>query len=110
MNDLNLRLPHCFGGDGLGILMKQVQNNIIEKGYVTTRVVTEEQDLRGSKLHLTVILGNVRNIIVVDSGNVPRFTTLHALTGFTFASGDILNVRDIVIVQFLATFQRHNHI
>ncbi|QTM00433.1 ShlB/FhaC/HecB family hemolysin secretion/activation protein [Mannheimia sp. ZY171111] len=95
VNDLNLRLPHCFGGDGLGILMKQVQNNIIEKGYVTTRVVTEEQDLRGGKLHLTVILGNVRNIIVVDSGNVPRFTTLHALTGFTFASGDILNVRDI---------------
>lgn len=94
-NDLKLTLPHCFGGEGLGILMNQVQNNIIEKGYVTTRVVTEEQDLRGGKLNLTVILGKVRNTIVADSGNVPRFTKLHALTGFTFSKGDILNIRDI---------------
>lgn len=94
-NDLNLTLPHCFGGEGLGILMKQVQNNIIEQGYVTTRVVTEEQDLRGGKLNLTVILGKVRNTIVADSGIVPRFTKLHALTGLTFSKGDILNIRDI---------------
>ncbi len=39
---LRLTLPHCFGGEGLGILMKQVQNEIIGKGYVTTRVVVEE--------------------------------------------------------------------
>ncbi|AHG86466.1 Hemolysin activation/secretion protein [Bibersteinia trehalosi USDA-ARS-USMARC-190] len=95
MRDLKLTLPHCFGGEGLGILMKQVQNNIIEKGYVTTRVVTEEQDLRGGKLVLTVIIGKVRNTIVADSGNTPRFTKLNALTAFTFAKGDILNVRDI---------------
>ncbi len=95
VRDLKLTLPHCFGGEGLGILMKQVQNNIIEKGYVTTRVVIEEQDLRGGKLNLTVILGKIRNTIVVDSGIVPRFTRLHALTGFTFAKGDLLNVRDI---------------
>ncbi|WP_040977438.1 ShlB/FhaC/HecB family hemolysin secretion/activation protein [Necropsobacter massiliensis] len=95
VRDLKLTLPHCFGGNGLGILMKQVQNNIIEKGYITTRVVIEEQDLRGGKLNLTVILGKIRNTIVVDSGVVPRFTKLHALTGFTFAKGDLLNVRDI---------------
>lgn len=94
-NHLNLTLPHCFGGEGLGILMKQVQNNIIEQGYVTTRVVVEEQDLRGGKLNLTVILGKVRNTIVADSGIVPRFTKLHALTGLTFSKGDILNIRDI---------------
>ncbi|BFU60563.1 MULTISPECIES: ShlB/FhaC/HecB family hemolysin secretion/activation protein [Rodentibacter] len=94
--DLKLTLPHCFGGEGLGILMKQVQNNIIEKGYVTTRVVTEEQDLRGGKLNLTVILGKVRNTIVADSSIViSPFTKLRALTGFTFGKGDLLNVRDI---------------
>lgn len=92
---LKLTLPHCFGGAGLGILMKQVQNNIIEKGYVTTRVVTEEQDLRDGKLVLTVIPGKVRNTIVADSSYVPRFTRLHALTGLTFHSGDVLNIRDI---------------
>lgn len=92
---LKLSLPHCFGGEGLGILMKQVQNEIIGKGYVTTRVVVEEQDLRSGKLMLTVIKGKVRNTIVVDNGNIPRFTPLHAFTGLTFASGDILNIRDI---------------
>lgn len=94
-HDLKLTLPHCLGGEGLGILMKQVQNNIIEQGYVTTRVVTEEQDLRGGKLNLTVILGKVRNTIIADSGVVPRFTKLHALTAFTFEKGNLLNVRDI---------------
>lgn len=94
-HDLNLTLPHCFGGEGLGILMKQIQNRIIEKGYVTTRVVTQEQDLRSGTLTLTVIAGKVGNTLVSDSGNVPRFTRLHALTGLTFAKGDVLNVREI---------------
>lgn len=93
--DLKLTLPHCLGGEGLGILMKQTQNNIIEKGYVTTRVVVQEQDLRSGDLVLTVIAGKVRNTLVEDSGIVPRFTPLHALTGLTFEKGDILNVRDI---------------
>ena len=94
-HDLNLILPRCFGGEGLGILMKQIQNRIIEKGYVTTRVVTQEQDLRSGTLTLTVIPGKVGNTLVSDSSNVPRFTRLHVLTGLTFAKGDVLNVRDI---------------
>lgn len=94
-HDLNLTLPHCFGGEGLGILMKQIQNRIIEKGYVTTRVVIQEQDLRSGTLTLTVIAGKVGNTLVSDSGNVPRFTRLHALTGLTFEKGDVLNVREI---------------
>ncbi|MGX2974159.1 ShlB/FhaC/HecB family hemolysin secretion/activation protein [Ursidibacter arcticus] len=95
VSDLKITFPHCFGGEGLGILMKQIQNNIIEKGYVTTRVVVSEQDLRSGNLVLTVILGKVGNTIVADSSNVPRFTRLQSWNGFTFAKGDLLNVRDI---------------
>ncbi|MGX3021766.1 ShlB/FhaC/HecB family hemolysin secretion/activation protein [Ursidibacter sp. B-7004-1] len=95
VSDLKITLPHCFGGEGLGILMKQIQNNIIEKGYVTTRVVASEQDLRSGNLVLTVILGKIGNTIVADSSNVPRFTRLQSWNGFTFAKGDLLNVRDI---------------
>lgn len=93
--DLKLTLPHCFGGEGLGILMKQIQNRIIEKGYVTTRVVTQEQDLKSGALVLTVIPGKVGDTLVEDNGRVPRFSRLHALTGFTFSKGDLLNVRDM---------------
>lgn len=93
--DLKLTLPHCFGGEGLGILMKQIQNRIIERGYVTTRVVATEQDLHSGRLLLTVIPGKVGNTIVADSSNVLRFTRLNAWTALTLAKGDILNVRDI---------------
>lgn len=95
VEDLQLRLPHCLGGEGLSILMKQIQNNIIEKGYVTTRVVAQEQDLGSGNLVLSVIVGKIGNTVVVDNGRVPRFTPLHALTAFTFEKGDILNVRNI---------------
>lgn len=93
--DLSLTLPHCLGGEGVGALMKQTQNHLIEKGYVTTRVVAQEQDLRGGKLVLTVIPGRVGNTIVEDGSNVPRFTRLQSWTGFTFAKGKLLNIRDI---------------
>lgn len=95
IKSLHLTLPHCFGGEGLGILMKQIQNEIIGKGYVTTRVVSEEQDLKSGQLVLTVIQGKVRNIIVADRSNVPRFTRFHALTAFAFKRGSLLNLRDI---------------
>ncbi|MBN6710199.1 ShlB/FhaC/HecB family hemolysin secretion/activation protein [Haemophilus haemoglobinophilus] len=95
IKNLNLTLPHCLGGQGLGILMKQIQNKIIAKGYVTTRVVAQEQDLSSGNLVLTVILGKVGKTIVSDRSSVPRFTRLQSWNGFTFTQGDLLNVRDI---------------
>jgi len=74
-----------LGGEGVGVLMKQIQNNIIEKGFVTTRIVAGEQDLSDGKLVLTVIPGKIRRTIVADSSPVLRFTRLHSLTGLTFS-------------------------
>ncbi|PJG85466.1 ShlB/FhaC/HecB family hemolysin secretion/activation protein [Conservatibacter flavescens] len=95
IKQLNLTLPHCFGGEGLGVLMKEVQNQIIEKGYVTTRVLAQEQDLTQGVFSLTVVPGIVGRTIVADSSPVPRFTRLHSWTGLAFSKGKILNVRDI---------------
>lgn len=95
VKDLKLTLPHCFGGEGLGILMKQIQNNIIEKGFITTRVVASEQNLHSGNLVLTVIPGKVGNVIVSDSSNVPRFSRLQSWNGLTFSKGNYLNVRDV---------------
>ncbi|MDU8924521.1 POTRA domain-containing protein [Pasteurellaceae bacterium LIM206] len=57
MRALEVKLPYCFGGNGLGVLMKKMQNLIIARGYVTTRVVAQEQDLTHGRLVLTVIPG-----------------------------------------------------
>ncbi|QPB43235.1 ShlB/FhaC/HecB family hemolysin secretion/activation protein [Rodentibacter haemolyticus] len=95
VRQLNVKFPHCFGSEGLGLLMKQVQNNIIEKGYITTRVVAGEQDLTKGIFSLTVIPGRVRHTIVADASYIPWFSKLTAKTATTFGQGDLLNVRDI---------------
>ncbi|QLB12912.1 hemolysin activation/secretion protein [Bisgaardia hudsonensis] len=93
--ELNLTFPHCLGGEGLNIVMKQLQNNIIKQGFVTSRVVASPQDLHSGILELTVIKGRVRHFIVADSSNIPRFSSLSAWTAMALKSGDVLNVRDI---------------
>lgn len=95
MQSLDFTLPHCFGNQGLSLLMKQIQNEIVARGYITSRVVISEQDLNSGTLVLTAVVGKIRHTIVADSGNVPRFTRLNALTGLAFGSGDVLNLRDI---------------
>lgn len=92
---LSLSLPQCLGSEGIGVLMKQIQNYLIEKGYVTTRVVAPEQDLTTGRLNLMVIPGKIRRTVVEDGSRISRFTRLSAFTGLTWSSGDLLNVRDI---------------
>ncbi|TCK01868.1 hemolysin activation/secretion protein [Volucribacter psittacicida] len=92
---LKLKLPHCFGSEGIALLMKQIQNKIIEKGYITTRIVAEEQDLTQGTLHLTVIPGKIRHTVVADASRIPWFSKLTAKTATTFKQGDLLNIRDI---------------
>ena len=95
LKKLKINLPYCFGVQGLNTLMKQVQNQLIEQGFVTTRVVLKEQNLRSGILFLTVIPGKVGRLIVEDSSARVRFTPLTNWSSLAFQSGDILNVRDI---------------
>lgn len=104
MHQLNLSLPYCLGSQGLSILMKKIQDNVIERGYVTTRVVATEQDLTKGKLFLTLIPGRIKNTIVADASYIPWFSRLTAKTATTFSQGDLLNIRDIE--QSLENFKR----
>ena len=38
-------LPACIGSEGINVLLRRIQNRLIDAGYVTTRVVVEPQDL-----------------------------------------------------------------
>ncbi|MFD1806546.1 ShlB/FhaC/HecB family hemolysin secretion/activation protein, partial [Pasteurella oralis] len=102
--ELSLMLPHCLGGEGINVLMKAMQNRLIERGYVTTRVVAGEQDLRSGKLLLTVIPGRLRHSLITDKSGVNKFTRLTAWTAMVPQQGDVLNVRDIE--QSLENFKR----
>ncbi|MCV5950582.1 ShlB/FhaC/HecB family hemolysin secretion/activation protein, partial [Escherichia coli] len=39
-------LGRCLGGEGVALLASRVQNAIVDRGYVTTRVLVEPQDLK----------------------------------------------------------------
>lgn len=103
-------LGSCLSVNDINQLVTNVQNRIIEKGYVTTRVLVENQNLKSGNLFLTLIPGRIDQIIATDikatrpiyvdaSGNPANFAP-----AMPMKSGDLLNVRDIE--QALENFKR----
>ncbi|HVJ37787.1 MAG TPA: ShlB/FhaC/HecB family hemolysin secretion/activation protein [Stenotrophomonas sp.] len=90
----------CLGTQGINVVMRRVQNAIIAKGYVTTRVLAAPQDLSTGTLTLTVVPGRIGNIRFAD-GTPPHATLWNALPA---KPGDLLNLRDIE--QALEIFKR----
>lgn len=90
----------CLGSHGINIVMARVQNALVQKGYVTTRVLAAPQDLKSGTLTLTVLPGRIRAIRFTEDSN-PRATPWNALPA---RPGDILNLRDIE--QGLENFKR----
>ncbi|HEY5971525.1 MAG TPA: ShlB/FhaC/HecB family hemolysin secretion/activation protein [Pseudoxanthomonas sp.] len=90
----------CLGTAGVNTVMKRVQNAIIARGFVTTRVLATPQDLKGGTLTLTVVPGRIRAIRFAD-GTQPRATLWSAVPA---EPGDLLNLRDIE--QGLENFKR----
>lgn len=95
LQQLKLNLPYCLGKEGLGVLIKSIQNKILEKGYLTTRILVKEQDLQSGNLELSVLSGKIGNILLKDESLTPRLTRLTTLTGLAFHSGEVLNIRAI---------------
>ncbi|KAG1288774.1 hypothetical protein G6F64_014079 [Rhizopus arrhizus] len=82
------------------MVMKRVQNAIIERGYVTTRILAAPQDLKTGVLTLTVVPGRVNAIrFAAGEGRPPALWNTVPV-----AHGDVLNLRDIE--QALENLQR----
>lgn len=91
----------CLGTRGINIVMRRVQNAIIARGFVTTRVLAAPQDLKGSRtLTLTAVPGRIRAIRFAD-GVEPRATYRNAVPA---RPGELLNLRDVE--QALENLQR----
>ena len=88
-------LPACIGSEGINVLLRRIQNRLIDFGYVTTRVVVEPQDLRSGVLVLTVIPGKVGRIQLQDQSAIPFATRGTLWFAMPMAQGDILNIRNI---------------
>ena len=90
----------CLGSAGINLVMKRVQNAIVARGYVTTRVLAEAQDLRDGILTLSILPGRIRGIRFAE-GTSSRANAWNAMPA---RPGDLLNLRDIE--QGLENFKR----
>ncbi len=83
-------LGRCLGSGGINIVLSRVQQAVISRGYVTTRVLAGPQDLTQGTLTLTLIPGRIA-AIRFEGDAAP--TSLH--TAIPARVGDLLNLRDI---------------
>lgn len=90
----------CLGGEGVNEVIRRVQNVIIARGFVTTRVVAAPQDLKSGLLALTIVPGRVRVIRYADDADT-RATLGNAIP---IRPGELLNLR--AIEQALENLQR----
>jgi hemolysin activation/secretion protein len=91
-------LNRCLGANGVATVLKRAQEALVAKGFVTTRVLAQAQDLTTGVLVLTIIPGRVNAIRLVDAANPALVNTV------PIKARDILNLRDIE--QGLENFKR----
>lgn len=81
----------CLGNQGINLLMRTLQNRLVDSGYVTTRVLAPAQNLKSGTLKLVIVPGRVRQAqLTPDSG---RYVTLYS--AFPAHAGNLLDLRDI---------------
>ncbi|NKJ49575.1 hypothetical protein CIC12_23145 [Burkholderia sp. SG-MS1] len=80
----------CVGKQGIDTLTKSLQQQILSRGYITTRVLLPEQDLSTGTLKFALVPGVINQIRFSDSST--RGTWKSA---FPARDGDVLNLRDL---------------
>ncbi|WP_322104242.1 ShlB/FhaC/HecB family hemolysin secretion/activation protein [Paraburkholderia sp. J41] len=80
----------CVGKEGIDVLTKGLQQAILSRGYVTTRVLVQPQDLSSGTLKLALVPGIVRSIAFADPSMWGTWKT-----AYPTSSGDVLNLRDL---------------
>lgn len=88
----------CLGSEGINLVMKRIQNAIVAKGFVTTRVLAGPQDLKTGVLALTLVAGRVGQIQYPDMPYTKKWNAR------PIREDKLLNLRDIE--QALENFRR----
>ncbi|OCG39089.1 ShlB/FhaC/HecB family hemolysin secretion/activation protein [Gilliamella sp. Bif1-4] len=81
----------CLGGEGINLLMSQLQDRLVSYGFITTRVVAPEQDLANGTLKLLLVEGKVRHVNYSDDSD--KYAQLYS--AMPVREGKTLNLRDI---------------
>ncbi len=84
-------LGKCIGQQGLNYAMRNVQNELIKQGFVTTQASLLAQDLTSGTLEITITPGRLDKVWRGEEGH-PNVNVSNALV---LNKGDIINLRDI---------------
>jgi hemolysin activation/secretion protein len=90
----------CLGAQGVDLVARRLQQALLAKGFVTSRLLVEPQNLVEGTLRLTLVPGLLRELRLKDAA-VARAGWRHAVP---LRSGDVLNLRDLE--QALENFSR----
>jgi hemolysin activation/secretion protein len=80
----------CVGKQGIDILSKALQQTVLGRGYVTTRVLVPQQDLTTGTLSFALVPGLVRQVRLADPAMWGTWKNAFPVSG-----GDLLNMRDL---------------
>ncbi|KWC58020.1 ShlB/FhaC/HecB family hemolysin secretion/activation protein [Burkholderia ubonensis] len=80
----------CVGKQGLDVLVKALSQDILSRGYITTRVLLPEQDLSSGALKVSLITGVIRRVHFADEKLRGTWKT-----AFPTRDGELLNLRDL---------------
>ena len=89
--DAPVFIGQCVGAQGVAWLIERTQKILVDRGFVTSRVLATQQDMSQGTLVLTLIAGRMRAIRLTEPVD-PRANLSNALP---MQAGDILNLRDI---------------
>ncbi|WP_066805394.1 ShlB/FhaC/HecB family hemolysin secretion/activation protein [Moraxella oblonga] len=110
-------LGKCMTVNDIHATASRVQNRLIDKGYVTSRIMVTDQNLADGKLRLTVIPGKIGQVLVnTTNSKVPVYVKPTSILDFktktpstskthvypaildgalTTQTGKLLNIRDL---------------
>ncbi|WP_260434792.1 ShlB/FhaC/HecB family hemolysin secretion/activation protein [Burkholderia sp. Bp8992] len=80
----------CVGKQGLDVLVKALSQDILSRGYITTRVLLPEQDLSSGTLKVALIPGTIRHVRFANEKLRGTWKT-----AFPTRDGELLNLRDL---------------
>ena len=83
-------LGHCIDSDLIRTILSEISNDLIARGYVTSRPYLLEQDISDGQIEIQILVGTIEAIVDADSG----VTNSQIATAFMF-NDEILNLRQL---------------
>lgn len=87
---LNQYVNQKIGIQGINLLLKNTNDAIVNRGYITTRVYVKEQDLTSGILMFELAAGTIGEIGFADNNTWGTWKN-----AFSVHPGDLLNIRDL---------------